>query len=118
MLIPKLRPIIAPSLHSPMEPSLAPNKEWRKRILDSRSGQSNADPLQIVNPLPVTLHWYIKMSPGHVQLLLIFTSLPDPLPTSTWIILQLDQFLCYSCTCTMLCYSMDTQYNTSNLWLM
>ena len=82
VLIPKLRPTIAPSLHSPMDPSTVPNNEWRKRILDSRSGQSNANPFQTVNPLPVILQLYVTMSPGHVHSLLVLMSLPDPIRIS------------------------------------
>ena len=84
VLIPKLRPIIAPALQLPMVPPTAPNEEWRK----STFGQSNADPLQIVNPLPITLQLNIKMSLGHVHLL-TFMSSPDPLPISIlWVIRQ------------------------------
>ena len=82
LVIPVLRTSIAPSLHSPTVPLLVPNKEWRRRILELTVGQSKADPLQMVNPLPVTLQSYITTSPGHVQLLVDSMSCPDPTPAT------------------------------------
>ena len=81
-MIPALRPIMAPSLHSPMVPLLVPNKEWRRRILKLALGQSKADPFQMVYPLPVTLQSYVTTSPGHVQSLVDFMSCPDPTPAT------------------------------------
>ena len=61
-----------------MVPLLVLNEVCRKSILESTDGQSKADPLHIVNPLPVTLHLYVTMSVGHTQAV-VFMSCPDPI---------------------------------------
>ena len=65
---PILLPNSAPPLQDPLSP--APwNNECLKNIRELELGQKKADPLQIVNPLPVTLQVYTTVSPGQVQLL-------------------------------------------------